>query len=112
MKYGIALLALTILIPSTASAESCIASVYTTRENGTRTASGIPFSDHGMTIAHKTLKLGTKVRITNKRNGRNAVFTVTDTGPWIRGRCADLSLAGARALGFDGLAPVTVEPIR
>ena len=112
MKYGIALLALTILIPSTASAESCIASVYTTRENGTRTASGIPFSDHGMTIAHKTLKFGTKVRITNKHNGKSAIFTVSDRGPFRVGRCADLSLAGARALGFDGLAPVTVEVVR
>lgn len=97
-----------------ASAESGIASVYTVRSNGgTRTASGRPFSDGALTAAHRTLPFGTKVRVTNKRNGRSVVVTITDRGPFIRGRVVDLSMAGARAIDMGyGLAPVTLERVR
>jgi len=47
--------------------------------------------------------------VTNRRNGRSIVVTINDRGPFVRGRIIDLTPAAARALGFSGLAPVTVE---
>jgi rare lipoprotein A len=61
-----------------------------------------------MTAAHRSLPFGTKVRVTNRRNGRSVVVRINDRGPFVRGRVIDLTPAGARALGFSGLAPVVV----
>jgi len=49
------------------------------------------------------------VRVTNRRNGRNVVVRINDRGPFVRGRVIDITPAAARALGFSGLAPVTVD---
>jgi rare lipoprotein A len=46
--------------------------------------------------------------VTNKKNGHFVTFTITDRGPYIEGRCIDVTKAGARALGFAGTAPVSV----
>ena len=96
------------VISNHASAQSGVASVYSTSE-GTRTASGIRLRDGALTAAHRSLPFGSKVRVTNKRNGRSVVVTITDRGPFVRGRVIDLTPAGAHALGFSGLAPVTLE---
>lgn len=78
------------------------------------TASGRSYSpaDPGL-AAHKTLKLGTWVRVTNQRNGKSLKVRIIDRGPYIRGRIIDLTPAGARALGFydSGLTRVTVTVI-
>lgn len=95
-------------------AEDCVASVYAVgdpSQRGTKTASGIPFNDRAMTAAHKSLPFGSKVAVTNKKNGQAVTVTITDRGPYVKGRCIDLSQAGARALGFAGLAPVSVIPV-
>lgn len=94
--------------PALARSESGIASVYST-ENGSRTASGQRLDPSALTAAHRTLPFGTKVRITNKSNGHSVVVTINDRGPFIRGRVIDVTPAGARALGFSGLAQVTLE---
>jgi rare lipoprotein A len=91
--------------------QSGIASVYSTREGSSRTASGIRLRDDALTAAHRTLPFGTRVNVTNSRNGRSVIVTISDRGPFVRGRIIDLTPAGARALGFSGLAPVTVEPL-
>ena len=93
-----------------ARAESGIASHYSTRE-GTRTASGRSLQDGAFTAAHKRLPFGSRVRVTNHANGRSVVVTITDRGPYVRGRVIDLTTAGARALGFSGVARVSVERI-
>jgi rare lipoprotein A len=94
---------------SHAQAQSGIASVYTTK-HGTKTASGKRLHDGALTAAHRSLPFGTKVRVTNKRNGRSVVVTITDRGPFIRGRVIDLTMAGANAIGMGyGLAPVTLS---
>ena len=64
-----------------------------------------------MTAAHKRLPFGSRVRVTNHANGRSVVVTITDRGPYVRGRVIDLTTAGARALGFSGIAHVSVERI-
>ena len=61
-----------------------------------------------MTAAHRSLPFGTKVRVTNKRNGKSVVVRINDRGPFIRGRVLDLSRGAAHELGFvnAGHAPV------
>ena len=76
-----------------------------------RVASGGWFNPSAMTAAHKTLPFGTKVRVTNVNNGRSAVVTINDRGPFVAGRVIDLSRAAAGAVGMisSGLARVRVE---
>ena len=64
-----------------------------------------------MTAAHKSLPFGSKIKVTNKKNGHAVTVTITDRGPYVKGRYIDLSKAGARALGFAGVAPVSVIPV-
>ncbi len=92
-----------------ASAQSGIASVYA--YEGGRTANGERVSPRALTAAHKTLPFGTRVRVTNRHNGRSVVVRINDRGPFVRGRIIDLTPAGARALGFSGLAPVTLQAV-
>jgi rare lipoprotein A len=97
----------TVLTDSSAMAETGIASVYA--YSGGKTASGERANPGGFTAAHRTLKFGTQVRVTNRRNGRNVVVRINDRGPFVRGRVIDITPAAARALGFSGLASVTLD---
>ena len=93
-----------------AHAETGIASIYTDHA----TASGEHFDAHALTAAHKTLPLGTLVKITNKDNGRMVVVRINDRGPYRPGRIVDLTPVGALALGFgwaQGLAHVALDVI-
>jgi rare lipoprotein A len=85
-----------------------IASIYST-ESGSGTASGQKLNPGALTAAHRTLPFGTKVKVTNKSNGRSVVVTINDRGPFVRGRVIDLTPAGGRALGFNGLTQVTLN---
>jgi rare lipoprotein A len=101
--------AVTLLVPFASSyAQSGIASVYST-ESGSRTASGSRLDPGALTAAHRSYPLGSRVKVTNSHNGRSVVVTVNDRGPFVRGRIIDVTPAAARALGFSGLAQVTVE---
>jgi rare lipoprotein A len=93
---------------STSQAQSGIASVYST-ESGSRTASGARLNPGALTAAHRSLPFGSQVRVTNRSNGRSVTVTINDRGPFVRGRIIDVTPAAAHALGFSGLAPVTVE---
>jgi peptidoglycan lytic transglycosylase len=108
MKVSIFVVAL-MAATGSACAESGIASSYSTREQGTRTSSGRALHDGALTAAHKTLPFGSRVRVTNRANGRSVVVTITDRGPFVRGRVIDLTPAGARAIGLSGLARVTLD---
>jgi rare lipoprotein A len=102
------------LVSISVRAEECVASVYAvgdSSQRGTKTASGIPLDDNAMTAAHKSLPFGSTVRVTNKKTGQAVTVTITDRGPYVKGRCIDLSMASARVLGFAGLAPVSVVPV-
>lgn len=65
-----------------------------------RTASGERMNPKAMTAAHRTLPFGTRVRVTNRRNGKVVIVRINDRGPFVRGRVIDLSRAAARKLGF------------
>ena len=85
-----------------------VASVYST-ESGGGTASGQKLNPRALTAAHRTLPFGTKVKVTNKHNGRSVVVTINDRGPFVRGRVIDVTPAAAQVLGFSGLAQVSLD---
>ncbi len=64
------------------------------------TASGERASPNTMTAAHRTLRFGTKVRVTNLRNGRSVIVRINDRGPFIKGRVIDVTKRAAKKLGF------------
>lgn len=77
-----------------------------------RLACGGRLNVNALTAAHKTLRCGTKVKVTNKRNGKSVVVVINDRGPFIKGRIIDLSPAAARAIGMGySVAPVSIEVV-
>jgi len=99
------------LAASFPSNEVGTASVYSEELDGNPTANGEIYDMNGLTAAHRTLPLGTKVKVTNLRNKRSLVLRINDRGPFIPGRILDVSMAAARRLGFGdaGLALVRVR---
>lgn len=93
--------------------EEGFASWYGIDFHGKKTATGEVYDMFSISAAHKTLPLGTKVRVTNLENGRELELVVNDRGPFVDGRIIDLSYASARLLGMadSGLARVRVEGI-
>lgn len=81
---------------------------------GTRTASGAKLQDHASTAAHKTLPMGTKVRVTNLNSGKSEVVKITDRGPYTKGRIIDVTTGVAKRIGFykNGVAKVKVEVLK
>lgn len=77
-------------------------------------ANGERFNPSAMVAAHKSLPFGTRLRLTNPRNGRRALVVVKDRGPFVRGRSLDVSRAAAEQLGFvgQGTAQLAVEILR
>ena len=87
-----------------------MASVYSKDFDGKRTASGERYDSRALTAAHRTLPLGTQIRVTNLDNGKSVRVRVNDRGPHVRGRIVDLSSRAAAALGFStGVARVRIE---
>ncbi len=95
----------------TGQIESCKASFYS---EGQRTANGESFDPNALTAAHKRLPFGTRVRVTNTANGRTVTVRINDRGPFVAGRCIDLSRAAFTAIASasQGVASVTVEVLR
>jgi rare lipoprotein A len=91
-----------------------MASYYGAELAGNRTASGERFNPSALTAAHRSLPLGTKLRVTNNSNGKSVIVRVNDRGPFTRNRVLDLSLAAAREIAMvrSGHAKVTLEIVR
>ena len=91
------------------------ASYYAERFHGKRTASGKVYDMNKLTAAHKKLPFGTKVKVTNEKNGKSVVVEITDRGPFVKGREIDLSkkafitICGSTA---GGKALVTLETLQ
>lgn len=107
LVFACVFVASTIAVPMTASAQEGIASVY----SGGTTANGEHAAASGLTAAHRTLPFGTRVRVTNRATGRSVVVRINDRGPFVAGRIIDLTPAAAQALGFSGLAHVSVDVV-
>ena len=88
-----------------------IASWYGSAFHGRRTASGERFNQYALTAAHRTLQFGTRVKVTNLRNGRSVIVRINDRGPYVRGRIIDLSRGAARIIGLvrSGTGSVRIE---
>ena len=91
---------------SPASGSSCQASYYWQEQT---TASGERFNPSDLTAAHKTLPLGSKVKVTNPSNGKTVVVRINDRGPYVAGRCLDLSKAAMETIGGTSSGVITVN---
>lgn len=112
LKKSQAVLLSLIMAVSHAAHASCSkgkASYYGKRFHGKTTASGTPFDQNALTAAHKTLPFGTRLTVKNKNNHKVIVVTITDRGPFIKGRDLDLSKGAMKKLGgiSSGVIPVT-----
>jgi rare lipoprotein A len=86
-------------------------SMYGNAFAGRKTASGEPFDPAALTMAHRSLPFGTRVRVTNLENQRSVEVVVNDRGPFVSGRIADLSEAAARRIGMiaDGVVEALLD---
>ena len=108
-RFAAAVAAIAILAASAAdAAEHCVASYFT---EGRHTASGERYDRWAPTCAHRRHAFGTMLRVTRLDTGATTTCRVNDRGPFIRGRCVDMSAAGGRSLGLNrsGVARVIVE---
>lgn len=94
-----------------AQTEYGVASYYGTQFHGRPTASGEKYNQFALTAAHKTLPLGTVVKVTNAQNKKSVYVKINDRGPFIKGRVIDLSTKAAEMLGYrnKGTAYVKIE---
>ncbi len=89
-------------------------SYYADKFAGRATTSGAPYRPGRLTAAHNTLPFGTKIKVTNVRNGRSVKVVVNDRGPHVKGRIVDVSKRAARKLGLldAGVVPVQLKVVR
>ena len=87
------------------------ASWYGGRFNGKKTAAGENYDMNALTCAHRTLPLGSWIRVTNLRNRKSAFLRVNDRGPVSPSLIVDLSYAAAQRLGVSGLAKVRIDQV-
>lgn len=104
MKFVVSAVVAALLSVSSAHASVGMASWY---KMGRKTANGERFIPMGLTCAHRSLRFGTKLKITNLHNGRSVVVRVNDRGPFVRGRVLDLSQGAARAIGMAGVSKIS-----
>lgn len=107
-----ALVAATVAAVVVASTSASFASAQCGRASWyalhSRTASGERMNPSALTAAHRTLPFGTKLKVTNKKNGKSVVVRINDRGPFVRGRVLDLSRGAAGQLGFVGAGHTSV----
>lgn len=89
-------------------------SYYADKFDGRRTASGEPYRPGQLTAAHNTLPFGTKLKVTNTRNGHSVKVVVNDRGPHSKGRIIDVSKKAARKLDIidAGVAPMKLQVLQ
>ena len=108
MRVAMTLALSTLACPSTSAlAEMCIASHYGYR--GGKTASGERMNPSEMTAAHRTKAFGAHVTVKSLKSGRSVNVRINDRGPFVKGRCIDLSTGAARALGMADVERVSLD---
>jgi rare lipoprotein A len=117
----VVVVAILISLPMSASArvkeghtQKGAASYYHDALHGRKTASGEVYNKRILSAAHKSLPLGTKVRVTKVSSGKSIVVKINDRGPFVKGRIIDLSRRAAQDLGIirSGVARVEVEVLK
>lgn len=86
-----------------------VVSWYGDKFHGRKTASGEVYDKQELTAAHKTLPFGTKVKVTNTRNGKSVVVEINDRGPFVKSRVLDLSEAAFKEIGHTNTGVMHVE---
>lgn len=107
-------LPLTLSASSQQSAEEIgIATYYGDKLHGRKTASGELYDKNQLTCAHRTLKFGTKVRVTRMDNGKSIIVRVNDRGPFVKGYIVDLSRKAATEIDMikEGIVKVKIEVV-
>ena len=79
--------------------------------SGGRTASGERFNPNGLTAAHRTLKFGTRVLVTNLANGKSVIVRINDRGPFVGGRIIDLAYGAAKLVGLNRMGTARVRVV-
>jgi rare lipoprotein A len=92
-----------------AAAQSGHASWYASKFEGRRTANGERYDGNALTAAHRTLPMGSYVRVTSLATSRSVVVRINDRGPFVKGRIIDLSYAAASSLGLTRAASMQVQ---
>lgn len=112
---GAWLLCLLLALPSAYGQDACfqsgVASWYGPWHHGKSTATGEAFDMFAMTAAHRTLPLGTLVKVEHKASGKSVIVRINDRGPYSKNRIIDLSYAAADSLGLseNGISRVSLE---
>ena len=115
--FSISLLALALAAcggSKSAFTQSGQGSYYADKFDGRPTASGAPYRPGQLTAAHNTLPFGTRIKVTNTRNGHSVKVVVNDRGPHAKGRIVDVSKRAARKLDIvdAGVAPMQLKVLR
>jgi len=98
------------LWPSAADAsQTGLASYY---KHGKRTANGEAFDPHGLTAAHRTFPFGSRVLVTNLKNGKSVIVRINDRGPFTKNRVIDLSFGAAKVVGLTQTGVARVKVVR
>lgn len=93
---------------ATSKYQTGIASFYANKYQGRQTANGERFNQKALTAAHKTLRFGTRVKVTNVKNNKSVVVRINDRGPFIKGRIIDLSKSAFSKIAKPNLGIVDV----
>jgi len=101
-----------LIAPVEAFASCGGASWYGPGFHGKKTASGERFNQHAMTAAHRSFKFGSKLKVTNQKNGKFVIVRVNDRGPFHGKRIVDLSKAAAYSIGITGVGKICMHQIR
>ena len=96
-------------VEEAADISSGVVSWYGGKFHGRKTASGERYDKNELTAAHKTLPFGTKVKVTNTRNGKSVVVEINDRGPFVKSRVLDLREAAFKEIGHTNTGVMHVE---
>ncbi len=111
IKLSFILFAFIFVQCTNAQTEMGMASYYSDKFQGSKTASGEKYDKNLLTAAHKTLPFGTRIRVTNQKNNKSVEVTVNDRGPFVKGFIVDLSRKAAKVIDMelDGIVKVKLE---
>ena len=101
-------------LSAAAEAQTGKATFYSHKFHGRKTSNGERYHNDSLTCAHRQFPFGTKLKVTNKKNGKTVIVRVNDRGPFAKGRILDLSFAAAKQLDMvhSGVVDVVAEVVK